>query len=287
MPSPSERPRPARPDVRELAELRALRARCPDLAPAIDMQVELVELTRRIQLRVSTPAAAPLEERQARLAAGRRLVELPEVPLEWADARLAVRQVADILNRHDLLDGPDHRRLVSAARDEDGLAASVRAWYAETAQGPDTVVVSSARPPMLDDVLALALRPFLARAAHVAGQRLALDQWGRSWCPFCGAWPDFAVYQDDQQRRLICGRCASRWDWRLVGCPWCGNDDPAELPGFTSADRLYRVCACNVCRRYLKAYHARGAARPVLPEVDLMATLPLDAAAAQRGYVGG
>jgi hypothetical protein len=29
---------------------------------------------------------------------------------------------------------------------------------------------------------------------------------------------------------------------------------------------------------------ARGAARPVLPVVDTIATLPLDAAAAQRGY---
>ena len=48
----------------------------------------------------------------------------------------------------------------------------------------------------------------------------------------------------------------------------------------------YRVYACDVCRRYLKAYDARNASRPVLVGVDTIATLPLDAAAMQRGYVG-
>jgi hypothetical protein len=41
-----------------------------------------------------------------------------------------------------------------------------------------------------------------------------------------------------------------------------------------------------VCRRYLKAYDGRNASRPVMLSVDSIATLPLDAAAIQRGYVG-
>jgi hypothetical protein len=272
-----DRPRPTRADTREVAELRALKSRQPELAPAIDMQVELVDLYRRIQLRVSTPSPAPLRDREARLAGGCRVMELLEVPIDWAD----------ILNRDDLLDQNDHRRLVGVARDVADLARHVGAWYAETAQGPDTVVASTARPPMLDDLLSLGLKPFLARAAEVAQQSLSLDAWRRPWCPFCGAWPEFAVYQEDDQRRLICGRCLGRWAWDAIGCPWCGNGDSRLLPSFTSADRRYRVCACDKCQRYLKAYNARGATRPVLPEVDLIATLPLDAAASQRGYVGG
>jgi formate dehydrogenase maturation protein FdhE len=46
------------------------------------------------------------------------------------------------------------------------------------------------------------------------------------------------------------------------------------------------VSACDVCRRYIKAYDARRAQRPVMVAVDSIATLPLDAAAMQRGYVG-
>ena len=285
--TPNERPRPARPETRDLTELRALKARLPELSPAIDMQVELVELHRRIQLRVSTPSPVPASERQARLRQGRRALDLADVPIHWADAGLAARQTADILHRHDVLDPADHRGLVALVREGSDLAPLVAAWYAETAQGPGTEGPASTRPPMLDDVLQLALRPFFCRAVEVAERGLDLSDWSRPWCPFCGASPDFAVYLDDEHRQLICSRCIGRWEWDAVGCPWCPTKDRRQLPTFASADPLYRLCACNGCRRYLKAYNARGATRPVMLAVDTIATLPLDAAAAQRGYISG
>jgi formate dehydrogenase maturation protein FdhE len=49
-------------------------------------------------------------------------------------------------------------------------------------------------------------------------------------------------------------------------------------------DGQYRLYACDECERYLKAYDARRASRPVMPSVDAVATLPLDAAAIQKGY---
>ena len=73
---------------------------------------------------------------------------------------------------------------------------------------------------------------------------------------------------------------------RPLTCPFCTNDDRALITSFATRDGRYRVYACDVCRRYLKAYDARHAARPVMVAVDTIATLPLDAAAMQRGYVG-
>jgi hypothetical protein len=286
MPTPADRPRPSRLETRDITELRALRQAHPELATAVDMQVELLELQRRIQLRVSTPTPASLGTRQGRLRQGHRAVELAEVPLDWAEARLAARQTADILHRHDLLDVTDHDRLAALFRDGDDLPARVQAWYAETVQGPGGRPAGS-REPMLDEVLTLALRPFLVRAVEVAARDLDLRVWDRPWCPFCGAAPDLAVFVSDDQRQLICSRCAARWDWETAACPWCFNRDRSRLKTFTSPDRRYRLCACDGCHRYLKAYNARGASRPVLPAVDGIATLPLDAAAAQRGYLGG
>lgn len=284
----NERPRPARPETRDLTELRALKARQPELAPAVDMQIELVELHRRIQLRVSTPSPVPPAERQTRLARGHRALELPDIPLAWADAGLAARQTADILHRHDILESADHRRLVALVREGADLAPLVAEWYAETADGPDTALPSiSARPGMLDDVLQVALRPFFVRAVEVAERGIELAQWGRPWCPFCGASPDFAVYLDDDHRRLICSRCIGRWEWEAIGCPWCPVRERRQLPTFSSPDGRYRLCACDGCRKYLKAYNARGASRPVMPAVDSIATLPLDAAGVQRGYIAG
>jgi hypothetical protein len=284
---PIERPRPVRPETRDLTELRALKARLPELAPAVDMQIELLELYRRIQLRLSTPSLASVGDRQARVRDGRRMLELADLAIDWAAAGLSARQTADILHRHDVLESAHHRNLVAAVREGADLAPLVAAWYAETAHGPSPAAPPSSRLPMLDDVLQLALRPFLARAMDVAVRGIDLGDWHRPWCPFCGAAPDFAVHVSDDRRQLICSRCIGRWDWEAVGCPWCAVRERRQLPTFMSPDRLYRLCACDGCRRYLKAYNAAGASRPVMPAVDTIATLPLDAAAVQKGYVGG
>ena len=87
-------------------------------------------------------------------------------------------------------------------------------------------------------------------------------------------------------RRLICGRCLAQWPFPPLTCPFCSNDDRTLVTSFATRDGRYRVYACDVCRRYLKAYDGRHASRPVLVMVDTIATLPLDAAAIQRGYSG-
>lgn len=284
-------PRPARVESRDISELRALRATHPELAPAIDLQLELCELQRRLQARVPTPLA-PLSAAavSARLQAGQRLLELSEVSFELADVRLSVRQTADALRRHDILDVEDHRRIVDLARQDDRFGAMIGAWYAESAVAPAGRPALAAHradfPLALDQVLTLALRPFLARAADAVLPGAPLDTWQRPWCPLCGGEPDFAVVTADGRRLLTCSRCGTRWDWDVVACPWCEMRDPAQLVTFGSTDRRYRVYACNQCRRYLKAYDGRGASRPALPVVDAIVTLPLDAAAIQHGYGG-
>jgi FdhE protein len=271
-----------------VAELRALREAHPELAPAIDLQIELVVLQRRLQARVPTPVS-PLTAAVAgsRLAGGHRLLELSEVSLDWSDFRLAVRQTADILRRHDSMDAADHARIVELAREAPAIEAQLVAWYHESSVPPaersGAATEQRNAPAMLDQVFTLALRPFLARAVDVASQGVKLDTWHHPWCPFCGWEAEFAILTPEA-RLLTCGRCEGRWEWDEVGCPWCETRDPARLVTFASPDRRYRVYACNSCRRYLKAYDTRGASRPALPAVDTIATLPLDAAAIQRGY---
>ncbi len=284
-------PRPARVEPRDVSELRALRATHPELAPAIDLQLDLSELQRRLQARVPTPLV-PLspDAVTARLLAGRRLIELSEVSFELADVRLSVRQTADALRRHDILDADEHRRIVDLARQDDRFGALIDAWYAESGVPPAGRAALAAHraelPAALEQVLTLALKPFLARAADAVIPGVQLDVWQRPWCPLCGNEPDFAVVMADGRRLLTCGRCTSRWDWDAVACPWCEMRDRTQLVTFGSTDRRYRVYACNQCRRYLKAYDGRGASRPALPVVDAIVTLPLDAAAIQHGYGG-
>ena len=136
---PIERQRPARPETRDLTELRALKARLPELAPAVDMQIELLELHRRIQLRVSTPSLP-------RSATGRRGCEAADACWNWPTWPSTGRPRAFQPARPPTSSivttcwsPADHRSLVAVVREGADLAPLVAAWYAETAQGPTTV----------------------------------------------------------------------------------------------------------------------------------------------------
>ena len=55
MPDSTRPPRPPRSETREVVELRSVREAHPELSDAIDMQIELLELHRRVQGRVPLP----------------------------------------------------------------------------------------------------------------------------------------------------------------------------------------------------------------------------------------
>ena len=290
-------PRSGRTETREAAELRSIKDRHPELGDAVDMHLELLELHRRIQGRVPLPwfdlNAEVLTRHQAE---ARPLLRFEDIPLELTDLRLMVRQTADVLRRHGALEEPDFQKVQALGRDMTLLAVAGQ-WYRTRAERPvntPAAVGAVARPHeaggadlgMLDQVLTLAMRPFLMRCAEVLQQRADLSVWTHPHCALCGGEPDFAVVTPAAERHLICSRCTLRWKFESLTCPHCLNGNRSLIKSFEWAGGLYRVYACDVCHRYLKAYDARRASRPVMPMVDSVATLPLDAAAMQRGYSG-
>jgi hypothetical protein len=283
----TERPaRPQRSESKEVVELKQIKASQPELASAVDLQLELMEVQRRVQARVPLPWIQPdrawLESEQR---AGRPAVRFGDIPLEWSDFRLSLRQTADILHRHEALDTADYDRILALSRDGHALEPLVIGWYAATSRRPDPATPPPIDSPAgLDQVLVLALRPFLARCAEALLPRPEFAAWRYGHCPICGWEPDFAVILPSAERRLICGRCTAQWTFDAVACPFCGNDDRSRITSLATRDGRYRVYACDACKRYLKAYDARQASRAVMVAVDSIATLPLDAAVMQRGY---
>jgi hypothetical protein len=285
-------PRPGRAESRQVVELRALRQRHPELAEAIDMHLELLELERRIQGRVPLPmldlSVAVFTRHQAE---ARPLLRFEDIPLDLSDLRLMVRQTADVLRRFGALDAADYHAVQTLGRDMK-LLGVVAAWYRSAAEqhvagvGVRQPSPSSSADPggMVGQVLTQAMRPFLCRCAEVLQQSPQLATWTHSHCALCGGEPDLAVITPAADRQLICSRCTLRWTFEPLTCPYCRNSERSRITSFATPDGRYRVYACDVCRRYLKAYDARRAGRPVMPVVDSVATLPLDAAAIQRGY---
>lgn len=285
-------PRPARSESRETVALRAIKEEHPELADAVNMHLELVELYRRVQGRVPLPSldiSSDILKRHA--AEARPLLRFEDIPLDLTELRLLVRQTADILRRHGALDDDDYQRVQTLGRDLKLLAAAGD-WYRSVAESHAVAAVGAAHlpsspgaeDPVVGQVLALAMRPYLSRCAEVLQQREELSGWTHPHCALCGGEPDFSVITPAAERHLICGRCALRWKFESLTCPYCRNSERARITSFATTDGQYRVYACDVCKRYLKAYDGRRTTRPVMPMVDTVATLPLDAAAMQRGY---
>ena len=274
-----------------MAELRRLKVLQPELAEAADLHVELLEVQRRVQARAAIPWMDIDAERVKRAQeAGRPLLRFEDIPLDWTEFRLVFRQTADVLRRFDVLDPDDYRAIQRISRDGNALDPLVARWFNTAADAgvaePEPSVKSPVSQDAIEQVLALAMRPFLERCADMIQRRVDFGAWRRGSCPLCGGEPEFAVLVASGDRLLICGRCSARWRFDDGRCPFCPNDNRAALPSFASADGRYRLYACDVCRRYLKAYDARQGVRPLMLAVDSVATLPLDAAAEGRGYRG-
>src|SRR4029078_4217174 len=106
--------------------------------------------------------------------------------LEWSDFRLTFRQTADILVRFDALERADHDAIVAIAREGSALQPVVTRWYDATS-GVDGDPDPRGRHPAdapggLDQVLVLAMRPFLARCAEALRPRVALAPRHHSRC---------------------------------------------------------------------------------------------------------
>jgi formate dehydrogenase maturation protein FdhE len=276
-------------------ELRSIREAHPELADAVDMHIELLELHRRIQGRVPLPLFELNEEIfRKHNDSGEPILQFHDIRIESSDLRLLVRQIADSLRRHGALEDADYQRIQAIGRDMNLLNVAER-WYGASARTHSVVAIGISQPPVahtaeesgdeaVDQVLALAMRPWLTRCAEVLQQRSELALWTHPHCALCGSEPDLAVITPAAERHLICGRCALRWKFETLTCPYCRNADRSRITSFATPDGQYRVYACDSCHRYLKAYDGRRAARPVMPVVDNVATLPLDAYAMQRGY---
>jgi formate dehydrogenase maturation protein FdhE len=274
-------PPPQRSETREIAELRRLKQEQPDLGAAVDLQVELIQQQRRAQSRVSLPSIKLDAEHLRSLLTSAPILQFDHLPIDWGDLRFLLRATGTAMRNHDALEEKDFRRVEDLCRDASRLPTAARSWYESTFPPVKPLHPDASG---LESVFQQAMRPFLTRSADAIMARLDLAVWNRGFCPLCGGEPELAVITPAADRLLICGRCSARWRFSQLTCPFCLNDDRARITSFASRDGQYRLYGCGVCERYLKAFDARRASRPVMPVVDSVATLPLDAAAIQKGF---
>ena len=257
----------------------------PELADTIDLYCTLLEMQERAQVpsrRLTLTAA----EARARLDQGDPLMAPDE--LEAGSAVLT-----DLCSRIALAIAERHPDRVNAL-------ARIRAWLDERQREAGVLAVDYLRNghlPAVDQdvdlgllafVFSTGLRPFLRARAEDLTPFVDDGAWYRRHCPLCGGEPDMAALEKDNgRRRLLCSRCDSEWTFRRLGCPFCANEDPAQLAYYPSDDNIYRLNVCEQCRRYLKTIDLREAAGERYLTAERVLTLGMDLAAEEAGYRAG
>jgi hypothetical protein len=170
--------KPPRTETREIAELRQLRDEQPDLAQAIDLQIELLQLQRRVQSRVPLPPmnldAAHLEKV---LGAGKPILTFEQIPIDWSDLRFLVRSTADAMRTHDAIEADDYRRVEALTRDAARLPPAVREWFEAARAVPAGGREVGPEIAGLEPLLLQAMRPFLSRCADAIMARSLFQGW--------------------------------------------------------------------------------------------------------------
>ena len=195
-----------RTEPREIVELRRLKEQQPDLASAVDLQIELLQLQRRVQTRVPLPSINLEAAHLTGLLTGGPILQFDHLKIDWSDVRFLVRAAAAAMRTHEALEAADLRKLDAITRDAERLPSIIRAWFEGTGQSREL----PAEVEGLETVLLQAMRPILTRAADAILARVDLTDWTRGYCPVCGGEPDLAVITPAAERLLICSRCLAR-----------------------------------------------------------------------------
>ena len=110
------------------------------------------------------------------------------------------------------------------------------------------------------------------------------ERWLRNYCPLCGLGPVMAqlIGKDPGRKRLlVCGRCASRWQYKRTRCPYCEHDvERASILAIEGEGGL-RIDHCESCLGYVKTYDGEGDEALLLAD---WTSLHVDLLAVGRGF---
>ena len=113
---------------------------------------------------------------------------------------------------------------------------------------------------------------------------------GERCCPFCGGAPQLSFLlakessSESGNRDLLCATCLTSWEFRRIVCANCGEERPAKLSYFHSAEFDHiRIEACDSCKHYIKGVDLTRLGLAV-PSVDEIYAAPLDLWAREHGY---
>jgi FdhE protein len=228
------------------------------------------------------------DQARAKVAGGVPLLRGELVSVDDRTFRRRWRRACDALQALQ----PDAAAAETADAVRRGLLSPAELTAAVIAGHPEQVHELAAGLGLNADLAATLLRytlfpTFTALAAALEPLRQG-PAWRRGACPTCGGRPLLAEFRGlDQSRWLRCGLCATGWEAARQWCPLCDNRDHETLHYLhqEGEELRCRAALCDACRGYVKTLQTLTAPPPLALLVADAATLHLDLAAAERGYV--
>jgi len=129
-----------------------------------------------------------------------------------------------------------------------------------------------------------AMRRFLASIVEGFARWRDEERWLRNYCPLCGLGPVMAqlIGKDPGRKRLlVCGRCATRWQYKRTRCPYCEHDVERTSILAVEGEGGLRIDHCESCLGYVKTYDGEGDEALLLAD---WTSLHLDLLAVGRGW---
>jgi FdhE protein len=276
------------PEVAEaLAELTRLKAKRPTLLNAIqlleaclprlfaDPQAEQLPAISAGAARAKSEAGTPLlrgEKIELNIAAFRR---------RWKAVCAAIQEYQNVAAGKAIAQALDAGRLVP----DDLLRSVLEAKPEEIHRQADALGLNA---ELTSAVLGLVLLPTLSRL-HAGLASLRQDStWDSGYCPTCGSWPLLGEFRGlEQVRFLRCGLCAAEWEFPRLRCLYCGEGDHRQLGYFSveGEESRHRAAVCQSCHGYVKMVSSLAPLSAPGLLVANVATLHLDLAAVDRGYL--
>jgi len=144
--------------------------------------------------------------------------------------------------------------------------------------------------PLVEYIFEIPLKAALENFVDKITDNQETAEWHNSFCPVCGSRAGMSELSatEDGKRYLVCSSCNYKWSFKRLQCPYCGNEESANLFYFTAGeDPSIRVDGCKKCSRYIKTRDNRvGNADIPLDIVDIL-TIHLDLLASKEGLERG
>ena len=267
--------------------LANVKRRKPELEELLTFSEELLLAQHQASVRIDTGA---MDDGLLRGRVLRRepLLHRWEFPIDLESAESLFRALTQLAKRRGGQVEASAAAIETAL--EDGrvsLPSLIKGALAEEGYAYAVAHEHDLDPELLQSLVEWSLHPSLEASAETLGERRKGIRWEEAICPICGSAPAFAEHRGEDVtslRFLYCSFCGFAWQFRRVGCPFCGCTDHNQLRTlFPEGDERCFLEVCEQCHRYIKTVDNRTHFG-LIPEIEAMAASPLDLVARDRGY---